>query len=158
MLMEKLIINSYAEFESYVGKEIGVSDYIKITQEQINLFADATLDHQWIHTDPERAKTESPFGITIAHGYLSLSILPFLWTQIIEVNNIKLLVNYGIGQLKFNQAVLVNNEVRLRAKLGSLKNLRGISKAEIKVTLEIKDNKKPALDATLIFLYHFDEK
>lgn len=153
--MGKLIINSYAEFESYVGKEIGVSNYITITQEQINLFAEATSDHQWIHTDPERAKTESPFGTTIAHGYLSLSILPHLWNQIIKVNNIKMLVNYGIEKLKFNQAVLVNNEVRLRAKLGSLRNLRGISKAEIKVTLEIKGNKKPALDATLIFLYHF---
>lgn len=155
--MEKLIINSFNEFETYVGKEIGVSEYLKITQEQINLFADATSDHQWIHTDPERAKKESPFGTTIAHGYLSLSILPFLWTQIIGVNNIKLLVNYGIEKLRFNQAVLVNNEVRLRASLGSLVNLRGISKAEIKVKLEIKDNKKPALDATLVFLYHFNE-
>lgn len=153
--MKKLIINSYAEFETYVGKEIGVSDYLKVTQDRINLFADATSDHQWIHTDPERAKKESPFGTTIAHGYLSLSILPHLWNQIITVNNIKLLVNYGIEKLKFNQAVLVNSEVRLRASLGSLTNLRGITKAEIKVTLEINGNKKPALDATLVFLYHF---
>jgi acyl dehydratase len=156
MLMEKVIINSHAEFESFVGKEIGISPYFKITQDQINMFADATMDHQWIHTDPERAKTESPFGSTIAHGYLSLSLLPHLWTQIIGVNNIKLLVNYGIEKLKFNQAILVNNEVRLRASLKSLVNLRGISKAEINVLLEIKDQRKSALEGVLVFLYHFN--
>ncbi len=153
--MSKLIINSFKEFEEYIGKELGVSDYLTVTQEQINLFADATLDHQWIHVDEERAKKESPYGMTIAHGYLNLSIIPYLWAQIVEVNNIKLLVNYGIEKLKFNQPVLVNSEVRLKAKLNSLVDLRGISKAEVQVTLEIKDNKKPALDATLVFLYHF---
>lgn len=153
--MGKLIINSYSEFEQYVGKELGVSNYHKISQEQINMFADATLDHQWIHVDTERVKEESPYGTTIAHGYLNLSILPYLWDQVIEVNNIKMLVNYGIEKLKFNQPVLVDTEVRIRAKLNSLKDLRGITKAEINVILEIKDNKKPALDAVLIFLYHF---
>ena len=153
--MDKLIINSYSEFEQYVGKELGVSEYHKVTQDQINMFAEATLDHQWIHVDPERAKQESPYGTTIAHGYLNLSILPFLWSQVIEVNNIKMLVNYGIEKLKFSQPVLVDSEVRIRAKLNSLKDLRGVSKAEINVILEIKDNKKPALDAVLIFLYHF---
>ena len=153
--MEKVIINSYADFEKHSGKELGVSEYHKITQEQINLFADATLDHQWIHVNVERAKIESPYGSTIAHGYLSLSILPYLWEQITEVNNIKLLVNYGIEKLKFNQPVLVDHEVRLRAKLNTLINLKGITKAEIKVSLEIKDNKKPALEGVLIFLYHF---
>lgn len=154
--MEKLIINSYSEFEQYIGKELGVSEYHKVTQDQINKFADATLDYQWIHVDEERAKKESPYGTTIAHGYLNLSLLPYLWYQIIEVNNIKMLVNYGIEKLKFNQPVLVGSEVRLSAKLHSLTNLRGITKAEINVTLEIKDNKKPALDAVLIFLYHFN--
>jgi acyl dehydratase len=153
--MEKVIINSYAEFEQYVGKEIGISDYHRITQEQINMFANATFDHQWIHVDTERATIESPYGTTIAHGYLNLSILPYLWKQITEVNNIKLLVNYGIEKLRFNQPVLVNSEVRLRATLESLINLRGVTKAEIKVVLEIKDNKKPSLEGTLVFLYHF---
>jgi acyl dehydratase len=154
--MGKVIINSFAEFEQYIGKDFGVSEYHQVTQEQINLFAEATLDHQWIHVDPERAKTESPYGTTIAHGYLSLSILPYLWKQMVEVNNIRLLVNYGIEKLKFNQPVLVNSEVRLKAKLESLINLKGITKAEIKVSLEIKDNKKPALEGSLIFLYHFN--
>lgn len=153
--MNKLVINNFEEFEQYVGKELGVSDYMQITQEQINKFADATFDHQWIHVDVEKAKAESPYKSTISHGYLNLSILPYLWNQIIEVNNVKMLVNYGIEKLRFNQAVLVGNEVRLRTKLLSLVNLRGIAKAEIKVSLEIKDCKKTALDATVIFLYHF---
>ncbi|MCP9611962.1 MaoC family dehydratase [Coprobacter tertius] len=155
--MSKLVINSYEEFEQCVGKELGASDYLKITQDMINTFADATLDHQWIHVDVEKAKKESPYGTTISHGYLNLSILPYLWNQIIEVNNVKLLVNYGIEKLRFNQPVLVDNEVRLRAKLISLTNLRGIAKAEIKVALEIKDNKRTALDATVVFLYHFNK-
>ena len=153
--MSQLVINSYEEFEKYVGQELGVSDYLKITQEQINQFADETFDHQWIHVDVEKAKEESPFHTTIAHGYLNLSILPYLWGQIIQVNNVKMLVNYGIEKLRFNQPVLVDSDVRIRAKLVSLINLRGIAKAEIKVSLEIKDCKKTALDATVIFLYHF---
>ena len=153
--MSKLIVNSYADFAQHIGKELGVSDYLKITQEQINKFAEATLDFQWIHVDAERAKAESPFKATIAHGYLNLSVLPYLWGQIVEVNNIKLMVNYGIEKLRFNQAVLVDSEVRVRAKLVNLINLRGITKAEVSVALEIKDNKKSAFDATIVFLYHF---
>ncbi|MBS4765293.1 MaoC family dehydratase [Alistipes sp. kh20] len=153
--MSQLIINNFDEFAQYTGQELGVSDYLKITQEQINLFADATLDHQWIHVDTERAKTESPYKSTIAHGYLNLSVLPYLWAQVLKVNNVKMLVNYGIEKLRFNQPVLVGSEVRLRASLLSLTNLRGIAKAEIKVSLEIKDCPKTALDATVVFLYHF---
>lgn len=153
--MNPIIISSHEDFENYVGKELGVSDYIKITQEQINLFADATLDHQWIHVDEARCQTESPFKSTIAHGYLNLSVLPHLWEQIVEVRNSKLTVNYGIEKLRFGQAVLVNSEVRLKASLVSVVNLRGISKVEIKVVLEIKDSKKPALEANTIFLYNF---
>ena len=153
--MSKLVINNFKEFEQYIGKELGVSEYLKITQEQINKFAEATLDFQWIHVDVERAKVESPYKSTIAHGYLNLSVLPYLWDQIIEVNNIKMLVNYGIENLRFNQPVLVDSEVRLRAKLESVTDLRGIAKAKINVTLEILGNNKSALEATVVFLYHF---
>ncbi|MDO9633749.1 MAG: MaoC family dehydratase [Paludibacter sp.] len=153
--MEPIAIKSHEEFEQYLGKELGVSDYLKITQKQINLFADATLDHQWIHVDEERCKTDSPFEATIAHGYLNLSVLPHLWEQIVDVQNSRLTVNYGIEKLKFGQAVVVNDEVRVRCKLTSLLNLRGVSKAEIRAVLEIKDRPKPAFEATIIFLYHF---
>jgi len=154
--MNKIIVNNYNDLEQYIGKDLGVSDYITISQDQINLFADATLDHQWIHVDTERSKTESPYKTTIAHGYLNLAVLPFLWDQIIEVNNSRLTVNYGIEKLRFNQPVLVDSQVRLRASLRSLINLRGTSKAEIQVSMEIKDNKKTALDALIVFLYHFN--
>ncbi|UII23616.1 MaoC family dehydratase [Fulvivirga ligni] len=153
--MEKVIINNHAEFEEFIGKEIGVSDYLKITQEQINQFAEATLDPQWIHIDPERAAKESPFKSTIAHGYLTVSVAPYLWKQIAEFKNVKMMINYGIEKLRFNQPVLVNSEVRLVAKLESLANLRGVSKAQLHVTLEIKDNPKPAFTGVLVFLYHF---
>ena len=154
--MNKPVIGSYAEFEPYIGKELGVSEYLKVTQQQINLFADATLDHQWIHINPERCAVESPFKSTIAHGYLTLSLLPYLWAQIADFKNIKLMVNYGIEKLKFANPVLVNSEVRMRAKLSDLINLRGIAKAQLDIELEIKDSPKPALTATLIFLYHFN--
>ncbi len=152
--MSQLIISSFEEFQAYAGKDLGVSEYLKITQGQINLFADATLDHQWIHTDPKRA-AESSFKSTIAHGYLTLSLVPHLWDQIAEFRNIKMMINYGIEKLKFNQPVLVNHEVRLKAKLHSIINLRGITKFEVDLTLEIKDNPKPAFTGILVFLYHF---
>jgi acyl dehydratase len=153
--MSAAIINSFQEFEAYVGKELGVSDYLKIDQERVNVFADATLDHQWIHVDAQRAAVESPFKKTIAHGYLALSLVPHLWNQIAQINNIKMLINYGIERLKFNQPVVVDSEVRLRVTLASLANLRGIAKAELDAQLEIRNNPKPAFTATVVMLYHF---
>ena len=153
--MGKVVINSHAEFEQHLGKVIGESDYHQITQEQISKFADATLDFQWIHIDEEKAKS-GPFGTTIAHGYLTLSLIPYLWDQITEFNNVKMLVNYGMDKLKFGQAVKVNSEIKLTATLKSLANLRGISKAEVEALLEIKGEKKPAFTAVVTFLYHFE--
>jgi acyl dehydratase len=154
--MGKLVIRSHEEFEKLNGQELGISDYVKITQGQINLFADATLDHQWIHTDPARALRETEFKSTIAHGYLTLSLIPHLWDQITEFHNIKMMINYGIEKLKFNQPVLVNQEVRMKARLHSIINLRGITKFEVDATLEIKGNAKPAFKGILVFLYHFN--
>jgi acyl dehydratase len=153
--MSKLTISSIEEFEQHVGKELGFYDYLTITQDQINLFADAPLDHQWIHTDPKRAEVESPFKSTIAHGFLTLSLLPYFWSQIVDFHNVKLMVNYGIEELKFNQPVLVGSQLRAKVSLKGLKNLRGVIKAQLNVILEIKDNPKPALETTLIFVYHF---
>ncbi len=154
--MSKLIINSYEEFEQHVGQVLGESDYITVDQERINLFADATLDHQWIHVDTERAKVESPFKSTIVHGYLTLSLLPYLWNQIIEVNNLKMMINYGIDKMKFGQAVLSGQSVRLKTTLQSLTNLRGAVKAEIKFTIDIKETGKKALEGIAIFIYYFN--
>ncbi|MCB2195829.1 MAG: MaoC family dehydratase [Bacteroidetes bacterium] len=153
--MAQVIIKSYQDFENYLGKEIGVSDYLEITQEQVNQFADATLDHQWIHTDPERAKVESPFQTTIAHGYLTVSLLKHFWDDIVEVQNTKAVINYGIDKFKFGEPVTVGSKVRVRVSLHSLSDLRGISKLQLKVRMEIEDKKKPAFEGLVTFLYHF---
>jgi len=154
--MSKVIINNYDEFAALLGKNIGVSDYVELTQERINTFADATLDHQWIHVDAERAAKESPFKTTIAHGYLTLSMLPYLWEQIIEVNNLKMMVNYGMDKMKFGQAVKSGESIRLVADLHNIENLRGTVKVEIKFTIEIKDSPKKALSGIATFLYYFN--
>ena len=151
-----LEINSYEEFAAHLGEEIGTSEWLTVDQDRINQFADATLDHQWIHVDVERAKAESPYKSTIVHGYLTLSLLPYFWNQIIKVNNLKMLVNYGMDKMKYGQAVLSGQSVRLVATLHSIANLRGICKVEIKFTIEIKDQKKPALSGIATFLYHFN--
>ena len=153
--MEKTIINNYEDFEKLLGKEIGVSEYVQITQEQIDKFADATMDYQWIHTNPERASTESPFKSTIAHGYLTLSMLTYLWYSIVDVRNVKMIVNYGIEKLRFQQPVLVNDKIRARVWLDDIRNLRGIAKIQVKITVEIEGRKKPAYDTLVTFLYHF---
>ncbi len=153
--MDKVEIKSFDELNALKGEILGVSEYYRITQEQINLFADATNDHQWIHVDVERARKESPFGDTIAHGYLTVSLLPHLWEQIVDVQNLKLQVNYGIEKLKFNQPVKVDSRVRLVAKVDEVLNLRGVTKATIGVKLEIEGNRKPAYEGQVVFLYHF---
>jgi acyl dehydratase len=154
--MAKLVINSYDEFAAHLGEVLGTSEWLEVYQERINLFADATLDYQWIHVDVEKAKEESPYKSTIAHGYLTLSLLPYLWNQIIEVNNLKMMVNYGMDKMKFGQAVVTGSSVRLVTTLQSIVNLRGTCKAEIKFVIEIKDSKKPAIEGVATFLYFFD--
>ena len=154
--MSKLVINNYEDFAAMLGKNLGISDYVELTQERINLFADATLDHQWIQVNPEKAAVESPFKTTIAHGYLTLSMLPHLWNQIIEVNNLKMMVNYGMDKMKFGQAVKSGESIRLVADLQAIANLRGTVKAEIKFSIEIKDQKKKALEGVATFLYYFN--
>lgn len=155
--MEKLIINSYEEFEAHLGQELGTSEWVTVDQDRINKFADATLDDQWIHVDVERAKAESPYKSTIAHGYLTLSLLPHMWNQIIQVNNLKMMVNYGMDKMKFGQPVITGNSVRLVTTLQPITNLRVTCKAEIKFRIEIKETGKKALEGIATFLYYFND-
>lgn len=150
-----LEINSYEEFAAHLGEEIGTSEWLTVDQDRINQFADATLDHQWIHVDVERAKTESPYKSTIVHGYLTLSLLPYFWNQIIKVNNLKMLVNYGMDKMRFGQAVPVGSRLRMVTKLHEIANLRGICKASIAFKIEIEGQRKPALEGIATFLYYF---
>lgn len=153
--MDKIRISSYEEFAQYLGKELGHSPWIEVTQERINLFADATSDHQWIHVDVEKAK-EGPFGQTIAHGYLTLSLLPYMWNQIVDVQNLKMQVNYGMDKMRFGAAVLSGQRIRLVTTLAGITNLRGICKTEIQFTIEIEGQKKHALEGLCTFLYYFN--
>lgn len=153
--MDKRIVNNYEEFAALEGQVIGTTDWLTIDQNRIDKFADATNDHQWIHVDVERAKVESPYHTTIAHGYLTLSLLPSMWQQLIEVNNINMLVNYGMDKMKFGQPVKSGDDVCLTAKLETIHNLRGITKVEISFVLNIRDQKRPALEGIATFLYYF---
>ena len=148
-------INSFEDFQQYEGQELGQSQSIHVTQERINQFADATIDHQWIHVDEERCRRESPFGQTIAHGYLTLSLLPVMWNQIVAVGNLERQMNYGIDQLKFAQPVLSGQHVHMSATLEQLLNLRGAIKTTVKITIWIDETQKKALEGLVTFVYYF---
>lgn len=154
--MDKLIINSYEEFAAYEGKQLGASEWLQVDQDRINSFADATLDHQWIHVDTARAAEESPYKSTIAHGYLTLSLLPHMWNEIIKVNNLKMMVNYGMDKMRFGVPVITGSKIRLVASLERIENLRGICKAYIDFKIEIEGQRKPALQGQAQFLYYFE--
>ena len=154
--MDQLIINSYEEFAAYEGKQLGASEWLQVDQDRINSFADATLDHQWIHVDTARAAEESPYKSTIAHGYLTLSLLPHMWNEIIKVNNLKMMVNYGMDKMRFGVPVITGSKIRLVASLERIENLRGICKALIDFKIEIEGQRKPALQGEAQFLYYFE--
>ncbi len=150
-----LTINSYEEFVAYEGKELGASEWVQISQDRINQFADATDDHQWIHVDVEKCKTESPFGQTIAHGYLTLSMIPLMWNQIIEVNNLERMMNYGMKDMRFGQPVLSGQSIRMKVSLDEIQNLRGAIKTNVKFVIEIQETGKKAVEGIATFIYYF---
>ena len=152
-----LTINSYEEFTAYEGKELGVSEWVQITQERIDQFANATDDHQWIHVDVERCKTESPFGQTIAHGYLTISMIPLMWGQIIEVNNLERMMNYGMKDMRFGQPVLSGQSIRMKVSLDEIQNLRGAIKTNVKFAVEIQETSKKAVEGIATFIYYFNK-
>lgn len=140
---------------SMEGKCLGSSEWLTIDQNVINHFADSTFDHQWIHVDAERAKIDSPYQTTIAHGYLTLSLIPHFLDQIIEVENLKQLVNYSVEKMVFRSAVPVNSKLRMKASLKSAKDLGNICKASILCSFEVEGKEEPVLDGTIVFLYYF---
>ena len=135
---------------TWLGLEVAVSDWVTITQERINLFADATGDHQWIHFDPERAAKESPFGATIAHGFLTLSLVPYLKGECIEFTGVKMGVNYGTNRVRFMAPVKVNSKLRGRFKLMSVEQIKGGAQMVWECTLEMQGLEKPACIAELV--------
>ena len=149
------IINNYEEYKLLEGIMVGSSPWHRIDQNQIDRFADATLDHQWIHVDSDRASIESPYGSTIAHGYLTLALIPYLWKQIASVQNVSLEINYGIEDLRFGIPVKVNSEVSLQATVRSVNDLRGMVRVIVGAKLVIKGELRPAYTGNVVFLYQF---
>jgi acyl dehydratase len=146
-------VNSIEELTKLVGTHLGYSDYRKVTQEEVNLFADATGDHQWIHVDPERAAT-GPFGHTIAHGYLTLSLIPVLLGGVIKVDGVAMGVNYGTNKVRFTSPVPVGSEVRAGATLVSVDDIADGAQVTLDVTVEVKDAAKPSCVAQVVYRYY----
>ena len=147
--MKLAVFEQLADLQPLVGQEIAVSDWITITQERINQFAEATGDHQWIHVDAERAKN-SPFKSTIAHGFLTLSLIPCFSEPSIKVKSIKMGVNYGLNKVRFTNPVKVNSRVRGRFVLKALDPIEGGAQVTMNVTVEIEGQEKPACVAESI--------
>jgi acyl dehydratase len=146
-------VNGIDELKALQGKHLGYSDHVEITQEQVNTFADATGDHQWIHVDPERAKA-GPFGGPIAHGYLTLSLTPALLPQILQVGGISMGVNYGCGKVRFPSPVPVGSKVRAGAELVSVEDVAGGAQVTLLVTFEVEGAPKPSCVAEVIYRYY----
>ncbi|TCI99455.1 MaoC family dehydratase [Aeromicrobium sp. IC_218] len=140
------------EFRAQVGNELGTSDWITVTQEQIDTFADATGDHQWIHVDPEKA-AKGPFGTTIAHGYLTLSLLPVMVGAIYEVQNLAMGVNYGANKIRFPEPVPVDSRIRATATLTDVTDIAIGSQITMKVVVEREGAAKPACVAEVVYVY-----
>ena len=127
-----------------VGQHLGHSDWMEITQERVNQFAEATGDHQWIHIDPERAAAESPYGATIAHGYLTLSLTNMFLPGLITVEQLSMGINYGVNKVRFPAPVPVGSKVRVGAELSAVDEIAGGVQAVITITVEVEGSPKPA--------------
>ncbi|MFF1355578.1 MaoC family dehydratase [Streptomyces sp. NPDC058297] len=138
-----ITVNGLAEVKKLAGSDLGTSEWIDVTQERIDTFADATGDHQWIHTDPERAK-EGPFGAPIAHGYLTLSLFIPMFTELLDVEGVTTKVNYGLNKVRFPAPVPAGSRIRLAARLSAVEDVPGGVQITVDGTIEIEGAAKPA--------------
>ena len=152
--MSTTTTTTMAEVPGLVGTELGSSDWYEVTQDAVNLFADATGDHQWIHIDVERAKAESPFGGPIAHGYLTLSLLAPLSSQVLQVSDTVMGVNYGLNKVRFPSPVPVGSKVRLTARLASVEQVAGGLQLTLAVVIEREGGDKPVCIAEPVYRYY----
>ncbi|ATQ77517.1 dehydratase [Massilia violaceinigra] len=142
--------SSLADMQALVGQELAVSDWLEITQERVNLFADATDDHQWIHVDQERCARESPFGGPVAHGYLTLSLISGLFGRALRMVDAKMVVNYGLNKVRFPAPVPVGSRVRARLTLLQVESIEGGAQLEWSVVVENEGGAKPVCVAELL--------
>jgi acyl dehydratase len=153
--MPARVVESIEALKDLVGREIGVTDWFVVSQERIQQFAEATEDGQWIHVDPERARKESPYGTTIAHGFLTLSLLSHFIKQVIDVRGgLRFAVNYGSNRVRFPAAVRADSKIRARVMLQSLKQLPDAFEAVFAITVEGEGNEKPCCIAEWIVRYY----
>lgn len=138
-----ITVNGLDELKKLAGGDLGTSEWIEVTQQRIDTFADATGDHQWIHVDPERAK-EGPFGAPIAHGYLTLSLFIPLFTELLDVRGVTTKVNYGLNKVRFPSPVTAGSRIRLTARLAEVEDVPGGVQITVEGTLEIEGGAKPA--------------
>jgi len=146
------IVNGVDAFHDLIGQQLGYSEWQPITQERVNLFAEATDDHQWIHVDPARAK-DGPFGGAIAHGYLTLSLAPVLLNKVIRVDNMTFGVNYGANKIRFPSPVLVGSELRMGVTVAGVEDVEGGVQVTYDLVMEVRDAKKPACVAQVVYRY-----
>jgi acyl dehydratase len=146
-------IDGIGGLNQLVGEHLGYSKWHQVTQEQVNLFADATGDHQWIHVDVERAKA-GPFGGPIAHGYLTLSLVPSLLPEIMDVTGTSMLINYGLNKLRFPAPVPVGSQIRAGATLAQIEDVSGGVQITLTVTFELEGSAKPVCVAEVVLRYY----
>ena len=145
-----------AGIRAQAGADLGRTDWLEIAQDRVNLFADATDDHQWIHVDVERAK-EGPFGGTIAHGYLTLSLLIPLWSSLLEVEGVDMAVNYGLNKVRFPSPVRVGAKIRAHGAVASVTDVKGGVEITVDLTVEIDGSDKPACVAQAVYRFYGPE-
>jgi len=152
--MAKIVIPGIDRLKDWVGREVAVTEWITVSQEHIDEFADATGDDQWIHVDPERAATESPYGKTVAHGFLTLSLLPYLMREAVDIHGARMGINYGLNRVRFPAPVPAGSRVRARFLLASAEDIEGGVQAVWNVTVECEGQAKPALVAEWVTRRH----
>jgi len=149
------VISSFEDLKALEGMEVGVSDWFQITQDQIDQFADVTLDHQWIHVDVERAQKEMPGGTTIAHGYLTLSMIPAMTAGFLEFTNLKMGINYGLNKVRFTNMVAVDSRIRARSVVQTVRQRSGAAQLVGLTTVDIEGETKPACVVETVSFFHF---
>jgi acyl dehydratase len=145
------VFTTFEEIEAAAGEEIGTTEWVEITQERVNQFAEATGDHQWIHVDVEKAKA-GPFGGTIAHGYLTLSLVPWLGSQVFGLETPGAKLNYGVNKVRFPNPVLVGSRIRAKVTVGEVTDLPAGKQLTVRYTIEIEGQDKPACVAETVVL------
>ncbi|MDP9882883.1 acyl dehydratase [Sinomonas atrocyanea] len=150
---EPRLVVDFDKLLTMAGADLGATDWMEITQDRVNLFADATDDHQWIHTDPERAK-DGPFGAPIAHGFLTLSLIIPFWGELFDVEGVTTKVNYGLDKVRFTSPVKAGSKVRMVGTIAEVAEVKGGAQIKVNATIEIEGQERPAVVAEFLARFY----